>query len=40
MEYLICKLITLVSQAMPQMRTVDEDYGQLENIDMYAITSF
>lgn len=43
MEYLICKLIPLIAQAMPALRTVDEDYGQLEALtdgepDTYPLT--
>lgn len=45
MESLISELIPLIAQAMPSLTLVDEDYGQLENIDdndeerqMYPIT--
>ncbi len=43
MESLIYNLIGLISQEMPELRTVDEDYGQLENLrneqeDMYPLT--
>lgn len=33
MEQLLYDIITLISEEMPQLRTVDEDYGQLEFID-------
>lgn len=33
MESLISELITLIASAMPALALVDEDYGQLENID-------
>lgn len=43
MEYLVSELITLIAGAMPELSVVDEDYGQLENIDddtadMYPLT--
>lgn len=45
MEYIISELIPLIAKAMPTLTLVDEDYGQLENIDdsdeerqMYPIT--
>ena len=45
MEYIISELIPRIAQAMPSLTLVDEDYGQLENIDdsdeerqMYPIT--
>ena len=45
MEYLISELIPLIAETMPALTLVDEDYGQLENIDdsdddrqMYPIT--
>ncbi len=45
MEYVISELIPIIAQAMPCITLVDEDYGQLENIDdsdderqMYPIT--
>lgn len=42
MESLIYNLIELISREMPELRTVDEDYGQLENLrneqeDMYPL---
>lgn len=33
MESLISELIPLIASAMPSLALVDEDYGQLENID-------
>ncbi len=33
MEQLLLDIINLISQQMPQIRTIDEDYGQLEFID-------
>lgn len=33
MEQLLVKLITLVSQRMPDLEVVDEDYGQIEMLD-------
>ena len=33
MESLISELISLIASAMPVLALVDEDYGQLENID-------
>lgn len=33
MESLISELISLIASAMPSLALVDEDYGQLENID-------
>lgn len=33
MEQLLYDIISLISSQMPQFRTVDEDYGQLEFID-------
>lgn len=33
MEYLLENLIDLIGSAMPDLETVDEDYGQLEMID-------
>ncbi len=43
MESLITNLIELITAEMPQISLVDEDYGQLENLDvenpdMYPIT--
>lgn len=42
MESLIYEIINLVAQEMPELRTVDEDYGQMENLnneeDMYPLT--
>lgn len=43
MEYLISKLIEHIATGMPELHTVDEDYGQLENlddanVDMYPLT--
>ncbi len=45
MEYLISELIPLIAKSIPALSLVDEDYGQLENIDdtdderqMYPIT--
>lgn len=43
MEYLLSKLITHISEQMPELSLVDEDYGQLENLDredtdMYHLT--
>ena len=45
MEYLISELIPLIATSIPALSLVDEDYGQLENIDdtdderqMYPIT--
>lgn len=43
MEYLISDLIQLIASAMPGLSVVDEDYGQLENLDdqatdMYQLT--
>lgn len=43
MESLIYEIINLIRQEMPEVRTVDEDYGQLENLkneqeDMYPLT--
>lgn len=33
MEYLLSKTIRYVAEAMPELLLVDEDYGQLENLD-------
>lgn len=42
MEYLVCKLIEHISNNMPGLSVVDEDYGQLEaldndSVDMYPL---
>lgn len=33
MEYLLSKTIRYIAEAMPELLLVDEDYGQLENLD-------
>ena len=33
MEYLLSKTIRYIDEAMPELLLVDEDYGQLENLD-------
>ena len=33
MENVLADLIQLIGQNMPEIRLVDEDYGQLENLD-------
>ena len=33
MESMICNLVAHISEEMPELATVDEDYGQLENLD-------
>jgi len=33
MESLVCQLIDYIKENMPELQTVDEDYGQLEAID-------
>lgn len=33
MEHILMELVNLVGENMPEMKTVDEDYGQLEMID-------
>lgn len=43
MEYLLCNIINHISDNMPEVNLVDEDYGQLEaqeneNQDMYPLT--
>ena len=43
MESIICSLVGHISECMPELSTVDEDYGQLENLedehrDMYPLT--
>ena len=43
MEYLLYQIIELLHKEMPELLTIDEDYGQLENLqsdepDMYPIT--
>ena len=43
MESMICKLVAHINEQMPELSMVDEDYGQLENLeddnrDMYPIT--
>lgn len=43
MENVLADLINLIGQNMPELRVVDEDYGQLENLDqdgnwMYPLT--
>ena len=40
---MICKLVAHINEQMPELSMVDEDYGQLENLeddnrDMYPIT--
>lgn len=34
MERLLLNLVRHISKSMPQLKVVDEDYGQLEMIDM------
>lgn len=43
MEYLLSRLISHISEEMPSLSVVDEDYGQLEaidrdDVDMYPLT--
>ena len=33
MEYAICNIIEHLNRVMPELSTIDEDYGQLESID-------
>ena len=43
MEQTLCQLIDFLKEKMPLLSVIDEDYGQLENIenedtDMYPLT--
>jgi len=43
MEQTLCQLIDFLKEKMPSLSVIDEDYGQLENIededtDMYPLT--
>lgn len=43
MEWLVCKMIDHIAAELPELQTVDEDYGQMEalkdpNIDTYPIS--
>lgn len=43
MEYLLSRMLDYIAEQMPEISLVDEDYGQLENLDktdedMYPLT--
>ncbi|WP_294536957.1 hypothetical protein [uncultured Bacteroides sp.] len=40
MEHILMQLVNLVGSSLPEMKTVDEDYGQLEMIDETSRESY